>query len=92
MPLPTEPVDERGVVSEFFIPLLIIFMSLHCAFGPIRGAGNPESVGGRSPSKSGLLLRCDCLSVVLMALVAMNSVVSLLLVSVVGVAVIDPPE
>ena len=57
---------------------------------PILLAGNALSIEGRQESKGNFLLVYDCLSVIGIVLVAVCSVISLAMVSIIGEAVIVP--
>ena len=65
-------------------------ISLHWALDPIRLTDNAESIEGRQESKNNFLLVYNCPSVILIILVAIYSVISEPIVSIIGKAVIEP--
>ena len=75
---------------QFLNPTEITFISLHWALDPILLTLNAESIEGRQESKNNFLLVYNCLSVIDIMLVAVYSVISLAIVSIIGKAVIEP--
>ena len=72
------------MVDVFLMPAETGLIRLHWALGPILVAGRGESIAGREERLKGLLFIWNCPSVIGMTFVAMYSLISALIVSMMG--------
>lgn len=72
------------VVSSFLIPADAAFNHLHCAFDPILVTDKEESIAGREEELNKVLDKKYCLSVIEITFVAIYSLISALIVSMIG--------